>query len=232
MRQYFRNIFAAVWTVMVGMKITFRQIFDRAATHQYPYEKKFEQKMPAKWQGKNRNNRREIHDAFRGRLHNRVEDCIGCTSCARDCPVECITIETERAGRDEDLGETRNVLHLKDGATIVGIVEGDEKLAPDTNITIQDLEGQTHTYPSDQVESIIARRKKRTRIAQYDIDMSLCMFCGLCMESCPTECLTMGSKREDFAFSTYNLEDLIYHFVEPPVEETEAQKGEVEVSNN
>jgi formate hydrogenlyase subunit 6/NADH:ubiquinone oxidoreductase subunit I len=223
MRRYFLNIFEAVWTAMVGLQITFREIFDRAVTHHYPYnDKRFpldrnfllnEQKVKTKW-GPHRtvSNIRKIHDGFRGRLDNRVEDCIGCMSCARVCPVSCITLETERAGRGEDLGETRNVVHLKDGTIIIGAVEGEEKLSPETTVTIQDLEGQTHTYPSDQVESIIARRSKRMRIVQYDIDLSLCMFCGLCTESCPTECLTMTQK---FNYPTYDLRDLIYHFVEP-----------------
>lgn len=228
MKRYFLNIFEAVWTLMIGLKITFRQIFDRAVTHHYPYnDKRFpldrnfllnEQKVKTKW-GPHRtvSNIRKIHDGFRGRLHNRIADCIGCMSCSRACPSSCITVETERAGRGEDLGETHNVLHLKDGTIVVGIVEGDEKLSPDTTVTVQDLDGQRRTYPSDQIESILARRSKRTRIVRYDIDLSLCMFCGLCTESCPTECLTMTKV---FNYPTYNLKDLVYHFVEP-VEETE-----------
>jgi len=222
MKRYFLNIFEAVWTTMVGLKITFRQLFDRAVTHHYPYNETYfrfgknfllnEQKVKTKWGAQRTvSNIRKIHDGFRGRLHNRIEDCIGCMSCARACPVSCITVETERAGRGEELGETRNVVHLKDGKIIVGIIEGDEKLSPDTTVTIQNLDGQKHTYPSEQVESIIERRGKRMRITRYDIDMSLCMFCGLCMESCPTECLTMT---KIFNYPTYNLKDLVYHFVE------------------
>ena len=228
MKRYFLNIFEAVWTLMIGLKITFRQIFDRAVTHHYPYnEKRFpldrniflnEEKVKPKW-GPNRtvSNIRKIHDGCRGGLHNRIEDCIGCTNCAGVCPVSCITVETKRAGRGEDLGETHNIVRLKNGTTIVGIVEGDEKLSPDTTVTIQDLDGQTHTYPSDQVEFIIARRRKRMHVVRYDIDMSLCMFCGLCVEACPKGFLT---STKVFNYPAYNLKDLVYHFAEP-VEETE-----------
>lgn len=212
MKEYFANIFQAVWTTLVGLKVTLRQIFDRAVTHQYPYEKKFEQKAYIKWGSeKKRNNRREIHEGYRGKLENRVEDCIGCTSCVRECPVGCVTVETERAERGEDLGETRNVVHLNDGSTIVGIVEEGEDLAEGATVNITDMDGQAHSFPASDVKSIIARRKKRMRISTYGIDMSLCMFCGLCVESCPTECLTMT---KEFAFSTYKLEDLIYGFVQ------------------
>ena len=31
---------------------------------------------------------------------------------------------------------------------------------------------------------------------QFDIDMSLCMECGLCTDPCPTECLTMSAQYE------------------------------------
>lgn len=211
MRQYFANIFQAVWTILVGLKITARQILDRAVTHQYPYEKKFEQKAHTKWGSeKKRSNIRRIHDDFRGRLHNRIQDCIGCSSCARECPVSCITVETERAGRDEDLGETRNVVHLNDGSTIVGIVEEGEDLAEGATVKITDIDGKAHSFPTSDVESILARRKKRMKIVTYEIDMSLCMFCGLCVESCPTECLTMT---KEFAYSTYKLEDLKHSFV-------------------
>lgn len=226
MKQYFSNIFQAVSTVLIGLKVTFWQIFDRAVTHQYPYEKKFEQKALTKWGSeKKRSNIRKIHDAFRGKLHNRVEDCIGCSSCERECPVGCITLETEKAGRDEDLGETRNVVHLNDGSTIVGIVEEGEDLAEGATVKITDIDGKTDSFPASDVESILARRKKRMKITTYDLDMSLCMFCGLCVESCPTECLTMTT---EFAFSTYKLEDLIYNFVQK--EEVAADTTE-EVTN-
>ena len=40
---------------------------------------------------------------------------------------------------------------------------------------------------------------------QFDIDMSLCMECGLCTEPCPTECLTMTPQYELAAGSKKSL---------------------------
>ncbi|GIX06509.1 MAG: NADH-quinone oxidoreductase subunit I 2 [Candidatus Poribacteria bacterium] len=146
MRQYFRNIFTAVWTILIGMRITMRELFTPAVTREYP------------------EHRPEIPDGFRGRLHNKIEDCVVCYACANICPVDCIYIEHEEAPR-----------------------------------------GQFYAFASNGAPI----RRNATR---FDIDMALCCYCGLCTEVCPTECLIMT---KDFEYSTYDRQELIYHFAKP-----------------
>jgi NADH-quinone oxidoreductase subunit I len=83
MAQYFRDIFAAVWTVLVGMKITLRHLFTRSVTLQYPDQ------------------RLDLPKGSRMRLFNKIEDCIGCGQCVRACPVDCIWMVTEKRGKEE-----------------------------------------------------------------------------------------------------------------------------------
>jgi NADH-quinone oxidoreductase subunit I len=47
-------------------------------------------------------------------------------------------------------------------------------------------------------------------ITQYQIDYTTCLFCGLCTEVCPTECLKMGSIHDN---SCYCREELVTDFV-------------------
>ena len=87
-RKYFYNIFHALYTVVVGMKITFRHLFVPAVTIQYPDVKL---KLP---------------ERARNRLYVNIDDCIGCDQCSMACPVDCITIETIKSTPDVDLGLT------------------------------------------------------------------------------------------------------------------------------
>jgi NADH-quinone oxidoreductase subunit I len=90
MKEYFKNIYTAISTILIGMGITMRHMFTRAVTIQYPHVKP------------------ELPPRSRMRLDVTIEDCIGCMQCARACPSECIYIETVRAFPGEDLGETSN----------------------------------------------------------------------------------------------------------------------------
>jgi len=90
MKEYFRNIYQAIATILIGMGVTWRHLFTRAVTIQYPHVKK------------------ELPPRSRQQLFVNMDDCIGCMQCARACPVDCINIETVKAGKDEDLGETSN----------------------------------------------------------------------------------------------------------------------------
>ena len=90
MKTYFRNTWLGIYTVLVGMKITFKHLFTPAVTIQYPEVKL---KMP---------------DRVRNRLYVNIDDCIGCDQCARACPVSCITIDTVKSIPGEDLGTTSN----------------------------------------------------------------------------------------------------------------------------
>jgi len=88
MGRYFRNIWDGVVTVLVGMKVTWRHLFTRAVTIQYPDVKL---KLP---------------ERARNRLYVNMDDCIGCDQCAMACPVDCIMIETVKSTPDVDLGLT------------------------------------------------------------------------------------------------------------------------------
>lgn len=143
MKQYFKEIIESIISVLYGMKVTIVHLFNRPVTIQYPVEKKL---IPAR---------------ARNRLFNKIEDCIGCGICARACPVQCITITTEKREPDEP------PVFASDGTPI------------------------------------------KLRVTQFDIDMSLCCYCGLCAHPCPTSCLTMT---DEYEYSVYDKKELVYHF--------------------
>ncbi len=79
MRQYLKNTWDGLWTVLVGMKITLKHIFVPSVTIQYPDVKPV------------------LPERARNRLYVNMADCIGCLQCATACPVNCIEIETVKA---------------------------------------------------------------------------------------------------------------------------------------
>ena len=83
-----REHLVGLWSLLVGLRVTFEHLLKKPVTMQYPDET---------W---------ELPRGAKGRLFNKIEDCIGCLQCARVCPVDCIAIETAKAGKDEDLGQT------------------------------------------------------------------------------------------------------------------------------
>jgi NADH-quinone oxidoreductase subunit I len=78
MRVWFKDLWEGFWTVLVGMHITWRHLFNTNVTLQYPEEK---------WQ---------LPPKSRMRLFMKFEDCIGCGQCARACPVQCIYIKADK----------------------------------------------------------------------------------------------------------------------------------------
>ena len=78
MREWLQNVWEAVYTVLVGMTITWRHLFTKSVTLQYPSEK---------W---------PLPPRTRMRLFMKYEDCIGCGQCARACPVQCIYIKADK----------------------------------------------------------------------------------------------------------------------------------------
>ncbi|MBI4042352.1 MAG: NADH-quinone oxidoreductase subunit I [Deltaproteobacteria bacterium] len=83
MREYFTTIYKTVSTIAKGMAVTLRTSFEPKATLAYPDVKPL------------------LPERTRGRLHNIVEDCIGCRACERACPVDCIAMDLETRGPDE-----------------------------------------------------------------------------------------------------------------------------------
>ena len=220
MQKYIRNIYRGVWTVLVGMRVTIRQFFEPEVTHQYPYERDYEKKR----------NVREIPKGYRGQLYNRVEDCIGCKKCEMICPVDCITITARKLPKGEQLWDSMNVVHFKDGREVIGIIEGSEKVKPGESFTVTNITSRqgpqvaadrfeasgdasrVQTFSSEEVSRIVTRNKVVFYLDKFDIDMSLCMYCGLCTEVCPTECLTMIDSLAGIEYSKFDRTELIFPF--------------------
>ena len=220
MQKYIRNIYRGVWTVLVGMRVTIRQFFEPEVTHQYPYEHDYEKKR----------NVREIPKGYRGQLYNRVEDCIGCKKCEMICPVDCITITATKLPKGEQLWDSMNVVHFKDGREVIGIIEGSEKVKPGEAFTVTNITSRqgpqvvadrfeasgdaarVQTFSTDEVARVVTRNRVVFYLDRFDIDMSLCMYCGLCTEVCPTECLTMMDSLEGIEYSKFDRTELIFPF--------------------
>lgn len=90
MRDYIYNFWQGLYTILIGMKVTFKHLFVPAVTIQYPTVKP------------------QLPERERNRLYVNMDDCIGCDQCARACPVNCIEIETVKSIPGEDLGTTSN----------------------------------------------------------------------------------------------------------------------------
>ncbi len=81
-REYFDNIWKALKTTAVGMRITGKYFLQKPITVQYPDER-----LP-------------IPDRYRGIHYLEQEKCIDCLACARACPIDCIEMDAIRHGKE------------------------------------------------------------------------------------------------------------------------------------
>ncbi len=84
---YFSNIYQALRTVVIGMRITLKYAYAQPITVQYP------DVAPV------------LQQRFRGFHFFEIEKCIACDLCAKACPVDCIYIEKTGPRKiDKDTG--------------------------------------------------------------------------------------------------------------------------------
>ena len=95
MLKYFRDIGFGTISILKSMWVAVKHLFTRSVTLQYPTEKMV---MP---------------ERARLKLFNKIEDCIGCSQCARACPTGCIEVKAEKRGKEEPEIFTSNGTAIK-----------------------------------------------------------------------------------------------------------------------
>ncbi|MEE4243020.1 MAG: NADH-quinone oxidoreductase subunit I [Desulfopila sp.] len=83
MGAYFSEIFSGLWSLILGLSVTFKEFFRPTVTVQYPYETL---KMP---------------ERYRGHIQLIADEegnpnCIVCMMCQRACPSGCITLDGKK----------------------------------------------------------------------------------------------------------------------------------------
>ena len=73
-KSYLRNTWEGIYTILIGMKVTWKHLFVPAVTIQYP-----EERVP-------------MVERARNRLFVNMDDCIGCETCVEVCPEGAITV--------------------------------------------------------------------------------------------------------------------------------------------
>ena len=81
-KEYIGNIWDALKSTVVGMRITGKYLLKKPITVQYPDER-----LP-------------IPDRYRGIHYLEQEKCIDCLACARACPIDCIEMDATRHGKE------------------------------------------------------------------------------------------------------------------------------------
>ena len=71
--------FNGVKNLLLGLGVTFKNLFSKPVTFSYPEEKRI---MPERYRGRH----------FLNRDENGLERCIGCSLCSINCPVNCIHV--------------------------------------------------------------------------------------------------------------------------------------------
>ncbi len=89
-KNYLKNTWDGLFTILIGMKITWKHLFVPSVTLQYPEE------------------RAKLPERTRNRLYVNINDCIGCMQCVTACPVNCIDIETIKSTPADPPGLTSN----------------------------------------------------------------------------------------------------------------------------
>lgn len=84
-----------------------------------------------------------------------------------------------------------------------------ETACPIDCILIEDVKGTRSTVTSKTTGKVTPKLKYPTR---FDIDISKCMFCGLCVEPCPTGAIRHTTK---FEGTVSDVSELIYRYVSP-----------------
>jgi len=95
--------------------------------------------------------------------------------------------------------------------------------------------------PIDCIEIIIDKNEetKQRYMAQFDIDLAKCMWCGLCVEPCPTGAIHFTPQ---FERATSDLRNLLFHYIPdgdqaipykvPRKKKPEAKEGETKSSTD
>ena len=82
-RTYLKNIYHSLHSTAEGMAVTMSHMFRRPSTIQYP--NKLEQPLE-----------KQLSNRFRGILQMDSTHCVGCRSCEKICPIDCVAIDIEK----------------------------------------------------------------------------------------------------------------------------------------
>ena len=100
------------------------------------------------------------------------ETCIGCTICARKCPVECISGDLKK-------------LHVID-----------EKICIDCGVCAIYCPVECISDPSGN----IVPKMKPTEIPKALVNREACSGCDFCVDICPFDCITLQDRDDDSGF--------------------------------
>lgn len=95
MKDYLKNIIDTVKTLFVGFKLTSTHLWqarkrrNRSYVDQQDYFTQDTGRVTLDYP----NEKLEVPEIGRYKLHNEIDDCIVCDKCAKVCPVDCIDIE-------------------------------------------------------------------------------------------------------------------------------------------
>lgn len=98
-----------------------------------------------------------------------------------------------------------------------------ENVCPIACILIEDVKGEKTMVTSELTGKPMPKLKYPTR---FDIDIGKCMYCGLCVEPCPTGAIRHTRR---FEGTTRTVPELVYHYVRPvDLKLAEEMKAKVE----